>query len=77
MRSRQFVQPKLALNHVTAPNLGWRELLDLAKRIGCSGVELRNDLDRPLFDGDDPEVVGKAAVVSPADSVPAARPVMT
>ena len=61
MRSRQFVQPKLALNHVTAPNLGWRELLDLAKRIGCSGVELRNDLDRPLFDGDDPEVVGKAA----------------
>jgi 2-keto-myo-inositol isomerase len=50
-----------ALNHMTAPNLGWEPFLDLAKGLGCLGVEFRNDLKSRLFDGADPAVV-KAAV---------------
>ena len=49
------------LNHITAPNLSWRECLALASRLGCTGVEFRNDLARPLFDGEGPEVVAEAA----------------
>ena len=33
-----------ALNHMTAPKLGWEPFLDLAKALGCVGVEFRNDL---------------------------------
>ncbi len=40
-----------ALNHITVARLGYVELLDLAARLGCVGVEVRNDLGRPLFDG--------------------------
>ncbi len=50
-----------ALNHMTAPNLGWEPFLDLAKSLGCVGVEFRNDLKTPLFGGADPAAV-KAAV---------------
>ena len=50
-----------ALNHMTAPNLAWEPFLDLAKGLGCVGVEFRNDLKTPLFGGADPSVV-KAAV---------------
>ncbi len=50
-----------ALNHMTAPNLGWRAFADLAKGLGCVGVEFRNDLKGPLFGGDDPAEV-KAAL---------------
>lgn len=50
-----------AINHMTVPGLGYRELIDLASSLGCIGVELRNDLDRPLFDGDDGKAVGVAA----------------
>jgi 2-keto-myo-inositol isomerase len=50
-----------ALNHMTAPNLGWEGFLDLAHGLGCIGVEFRNDLKAPLFGGADPAVV-KAAV---------------
>ena len=42
---------QLCLNQVTAPNLALDKFLDLAARLGCYGVELRNDLGRPLFDG--------------------------
>lgn len=49
------------LNHITAPNLSWRECLALASRLGCVGVEFRNDLARPLFDGEGPEVVAEVA----------------
>ncbi len=42
-----------SLNQVSAPELGWSAFLQAAKRIGCSGVELRNDLGRDLFDGED------------------------
>ncbi|MES2666717.1 MAG: TIM barrel protein [Pseudomonadota bacterium] len=49
-----------ALNHMTTPDLGWEAFLDLAKGLGCVGVEFRNDFGRPLFDGADPAVVGAA-----------------
>jgi 2-keto-myo-inositol isomerase len=49
-----------ALNHMTAPKLGWEPFLDLAKALGCVGVEFRNDLPGKLFDGADPAVVGAA-----------------
>lgn len=40
-----------ALNHMTTPNLSYGDFLDLAQSLGCVGVEVRNDLQRPLFDG--------------------------
>ena len=51
----------IALNHMTAPTLRYDALFDLATSLSCVGVELRNDLARPLFDGDDAETVRKAA----------------
>ncbi|MEO6301240.1 MAG: TIM barrel protein [Paracoccaceae bacterium] len=50
-----------ALNHMTAPKMGWEAFLDLAKSLKCVGVEFRNDLPGKLFDGADPATV-KAAV---------------
>ena len=53
-----------ALNQITAPRLTCREFIQLAKRLGCSGVELRNDLrdkrlcEREFFDGESPRDVG-------------------
>lgn len=52
-----------ALNHMTAPHMAWQPFLDLAKGLGCVGVEFRNDLSTPLFGGADPAEV-KAAVAS-------------
>ena len=49
-----------ALNHMTCPGLGWQAFVDLAAELGCVGVEFRNDLKTPLFDGADPEMVGAA-----------------
>lgn len=49
-----------ALNHMTTPKLGWEAFLDLAKDLGCVGVEFRNDFKTALFDGADPAVVGAA-----------------
>ena len=43
-----------ALNQKTAPKLGFAAFLDLAAELGCVGVEPRNDLGRPLFDGIEP-----------------------
>lgn len=42
---------KRALNHMTTPGLDLEAFLDLAAALDCVGVELRNDIDRPLFDG--------------------------
>lgn len=50
---------EFALNHMSAPRISWRELVRLARRIGCKGVELRTDLDRPLFGSDAPETVAQ------------------
>lgn len=49
-----------ALNHMTTPRLGWKAFLDLAQDLGCLGVEFRNDLPGPLFEGADPRLVGGA-----------------
>ncbi len=51
-----------ALNHMTVPELRCDALLSLASNLGCVGVEFRNDLNRPLFDGLEPdEVAGLCA----------------
>jgi len=56
-----------ALNHMTAPRLESRALVDLAVRLGCIGVELRNDLvdkqltERAFFDGEQPGAIGAYA----------------
>ena len=52
---------KWALNHMTTPNLGYEDFLDLAVKLGCVGVEVRNDIDRPPFDGMDPAAAGALA----------------
>lgn len=48
-----------ALNHMTVARRSFAETLDIAAALGCIGVELRNDLPQPLFDGLDPEAAGE------------------
>jgi 2-keto-myo-inositol isomerase len=43
----------IGLNHMTAPHASTDQLLALANAVGCAGIELRNDLAGPLFDGKD------------------------
>jgi 2-keto-myo-inositol isomerase len=43
-----------ALNHMTVPSLTMTQAFGLARDLGMSGVELRNDLATPMFDGQDP-----------------------
>ena len=50
-----------ALNHMTVARLSYVQLLSLAAELGCVGVEVRNDLPQPLFDGLDPAVAGEMA----------------
>lgn len=50
-----------ALNHMTVAKLGYRAVLDLAARLGCVGIEVRNDLPQALFDGMDPAAAGDLA----------------
>lgn len=50
-----------ALNHMTVARLDYRSFLDLAAELGCIGVEVRNDLPQPLFDGMAPEAAGELA----------------
>ena len=50
-----------ALNHMTVPNLSYVDFLDLAAKLGCVGVEVRNDIIRDLFDGMDAAEAGKLA----------------
>jgi 2-keto-myo-inositol isomerase len=42
---------RVALNHMTVARLGFADLVDLAVSLGCVGIEARNDLPGPLFDG--------------------------
>ena len=51
----------IALNQKTAPKLGFAAFLDLAAELGCVGVEPRNDLGRPVFDGIEPVRAGEMA----------------
>lgn len=50
--------PLFALNHMTVARIGFVELVALAARLGCVGIEVRNDLPKPLFDGMDPGEAG-------------------
>jgi len=50
-----------ALNHMTVARISFAALLDLAAELGCIGVEVRNDLAQPLFDGIDPATAGAMA----------------
>jgi len=50
-----------ALNHMTVARLGYRAMLDIAAKLGCVGVEVRNDLPQALFDGMDPSAAGDLA----------------
>lgn len=47
-----------ALNHMTVARLNFVELVSLAADLGCVGIEVRNDLPQPLFDGMDPAAAG-------------------
>ena len=49
---------RFSLNQMTVPHMGFESFLDLAMQLGCSGVEVRNDLGRPLFDGIDASEAG-------------------
>lgn len=48
-----------ALNHMTVARLSFRDLVALGSRLGCVGIEVRNDLPQPLFDGLDPALAGE------------------
>lgn len=50
---------QFALNHMTVARVSFRNLVDLAVRLGCVGIEVRNDLPQPLFDGMDPADAGE------------------
>ncbi|TNC69141.1 TIM barrel protein [Rubellimicrobium roseum] len=50
-----------ALNHMTVARMTYAGLLDTAQALGCVGVEVRNDLPQPLFDGLAPEAAGELA----------------
>ena len=50
---------RFALNHMTVARLSFRDLVALAGDLGCFGIELRNDLPQPLFDGMDPASAGR------------------
>lgn len=50
------------LNHMTTPSISFLELVRMAAALGCSGVEVRNDLNTELFDGLSPEEAKAIAV---------------
>jgi 2-keto-myo-inositol isomerase len=49
---------QFALNHMTVARLSFHDLVSLSKALGCVGIEVRNDLPQPLFDGMDPVQAG-------------------
>jgi 2-keto-myo-inositol isomerase len=50
-----------ALNHMTVARASYADLVAIAGRLGCLGIEVRNDLPRLLFDGMDPAEAGRMA----------------
>ncbi len=50
-----------AINQKTARHLAYEAFLELARNLDCVGVEPRNDLGRPLFDGISPSHAGAMA----------------
>ncbi|WEX08394.1 TIM barrel protein [Chelativorans sp. AA-79] len=56
------VAPEFALNHMCAPGLSVSEFFDLARALGVSGVEIRNDLaGNAIADGTPPAASARAA----------------
>lgn len=51
--------PVFALNHMTVARQGFVGVLATANALGMAGIELRNDLPQPLFDGLAPEEAGR------------------
>lgn len=51
----------MAINHMTVARMTYAQLLDTAAALGCVGIEVRNDLPQPLFDGIDPATAGQMA----------------
>jgi 2-keto-myo-inositol isomerase len=51
----------LALNHMTVAKVDFAGLVDIAARLGCVGIEVRNDLAGALFDSMAPADAGAAA----------------
>jgi 2-keto-myo-inositol isomerase len=58
---KEWVMVARALNLMVAPKLNWIAFIELAKGLGCVGVEFRNDLPGDLFGGAAPHDVGAAA----------------
>ena len=50
-----------ALNHMTVARMSFVDLIAAAADLGCVGVEVRNDLPQPLFDGMAPGRAGEMA----------------
>ena len=50
---------QFALNHMTVARLSFRDLVALSAKLGLVGIEVRNDLPQPLFDGIDPVDAGR------------------
>ena len=50
-----------ALNQMTAPKLPLAEFFAMARRVGCSGVELRCDVNPGFFDTHSPQEIGAVA----------------
>jgi len=53
--------PEFALNHMSVARVSYVELLKIAAALGFVGVEIRNDLNQPLFDGLSPAEAGELA----------------
>ena len=52
---------EFALNHMACPRMGVPDVLEMAAHLGCVGVELRNDLHVPLFNGVGAQAAGDMA----------------
>lgn len=50
-----------ALNHMTCPAMRYDDFMSMAQTLGCMGIHYRNDLGRPLFEGDSLERVRQRA----------------
>ena len=48
-----------SLNSICAPALNYRDLAGLARETDCHGMEVRNDLGRPVFDDDEARTAGQ------------------
>lgn len=55
------MMPQFAVNHMSFARMSYARLLEIAREIGAIGVEVRNDLSRPLFDGLTPADAGRMA----------------